>query len=181
MRKRLKVWVRLTSFRAASACLETLISYLSIRNLTPSCYTLHAPLNRINKSTIEISQSLVRSKWPSRENFVSKRFWKRLKLNGAVKIWSESKWTMRCFPNKEKPLPPLYYAWSASWMCYPKDNLKCEHKYAKPEKKKNFDRINKEAIAKIRKRFLDRTRPEAIRTAPRVEAKAYLNKARTAC
>lgn len=72
---------------------------------------------------------------------------------------------MPCCVEKLKPLPPLYYSWSASWMCYPKDNLKCDHECVKaePTKKKNFERINKEAIASFRKKFLTKKRTEASR------------------
>lgn len=74
----------------------------------------------------------------------------------SVKIQSESSRTMPCCPDKYKPLPPLYYSWSASWTSYPNDNLKCDHQCSKYEKKRNFNRVNKEAIAKIRKKFLGR-------------------------
>lgn len=63
---------------------------------------------------------------------------------------------MPCFPIKEQPKRPLSNVWSASWPCYPKDNLKCEHKCFKPVKKKDFVKANKEAIEKHRKKFLER-------------------------
>lgn len=36
--------------------------------------------------------------------------------------------------------------WSRAQTCYPKDNIKCEHRFHKLQKQKNFIRLNKEAI-----------------------------------
>lgn len=55
-----------------------------------------------------------------------------------------------------KPLPQLFYTWSATWIQYPKNNLKLDHKCLEPVNKKNFVRLNKEAIASYRR--VDSTR-----------------------
>jgi len=72
---------------------------------------------------------------------------------------------MTCCAKKEYISEPLYYAWSAAWPCYPKDNLKCSHKCFKPVIRKNFLRKNKEAILIYRKNYLKH-----------VEKKARMNK-----
>lgn len=68
---------------------------------------------------------------------------------------------MPCCPPKERPFTPLNYTWSKSWPCPPRDNLKSEHKCHKPEPKKNFDRLHREAIEATRKKFLERSQSSA--------------------
>lgn len=68
---------------------------------------------------------------------------------------------MPCYRNKEQPVPPLFYTWSASWPCKPKDNIVIHHKCTKPVKKPpNFVQKNKEAIANYRRVYLKRAEEE---------------------
>lgn len=85
---------------------------------------------------------------------------------------------MPCFPEKLKPFKPLAYTWSASWICRPRDSLKCEHTCYKPEKKKNFERLNKEAIATFRKKFLERD-GSAIQETPETDQNSLASRAQT--
>ena len=68
---------------------------------------------------------------------------------------------MPCCEKKEYISEPLYYAWSAAWPCYPKNNIKCSHKCFKPVIMKNFLRKNKEAILIYRKNYLKQVKNKA--------------------
>lgn len=72
---------------------------------------------------------------------------------------------MPCHPEKKNPLPlpPLYYSWSAATPCRPKNSLKCEHKCFQPDDAKDFVKLNKEAIAGHRRKYLERAKITDVR------------------
>lgn len=64
---------------------------------------------------------------------------------------------MPCFRAKEKPIPPLFYFWSASWLIPPTDHIKIDHCY-KPVEKKNFIKKNRESLMDLQRKVTERNK-----------------------
>ena len=66
---------------------------------------------------------------------------------------------MPCFREKEKPIPPLAYVWSASFLIPPNNQIKIDHRCNRPEEKKNYIKINKELLVELQKKVAERNKP----------------------
>lgn len=66
---------------------------------------------------------------------------------------------MPCFRAKEKPIPPLCYVWSASYLIPPNDQIKIDHRCNQPVEKKNYIKINKELLVELQKKVAKRNKP----------------------
>ena len=79
-------------------------------------------------------------------------FWNNLQFNNLTK-------KMPCFRAKEKPIPPLCYVWSASFLIPPNNQIKIDHRCNQPVVKKNYIKINKELLVELQKKVAERNKP----------------------